>query len=73
MAARSSHPSRITFVGFVSPEGIREELQFANVLAVAIRIEAFGVVFIEAMSTGLPVLATNPLSGTMPATVSLSP
>ncbi|MFC2115911.1 glycosyltransferase [Bacteroidota bacterium] len=59
MASRSSHPSRITFVGFLSSEGILDELHFANVLAVASRIEAFGVVFIEAMSTGLPVLATK--------------
>ena len=59
MAAKSNHPSRISFVGFLSPEGIRDELHFANVLAVASRIEAFGVVFVEAMSTGLPVLATR--------------
>jgi len=59
MASRSNHPSRITFTGFLSQEEILEELQFANVLAVASRIEAFGVVFIEAMSTGLPVLATK--------------
>lgn len=59
MASRSNHASRITFVGYVSPESIREELHFANVLAVASRIEAFGVAFIEAMSTGLPVLATK--------------
>lgn len=59
MAERSSHPSRITFVGHISPDGILEELEFANVLAVGSRIEAFGVVFIEAMSTGLPVLATK--------------
>ncbi len=59
MAASSLHHSRITFVGYLSPEGILEELHFANVLAVASRIEAFGVVFVEAMSTGLPVLATK--------------
>ena len=59
MAERSNHPSRITFLGHVSQEEIREELHLANVLAVASRIEAFGVVFVEAMSTGLPVLATR--------------
>lgn len=59
MASKSNHPSRISFVGFLPPEGILEELHFANVLAVASRIEAFGVVFVEAMSTGLPVLATR--------------
>ncbi len=59
MAERSNHPSRITFVGYIPPEGILEELHFANVIAVASRIEAFGVVFIEAMSTGLPVLGTK--------------
>ena len=59
MAERSNHPARITFTGHISQEGIREELSIANVLAVASRIEAFGVVFIEAMSTGLPVLATK--------------
>jgi glycosyltransferase involved in cell wall biosynthesis len=59
MASRSNHPSRITFVGYVSPESIREELHFANVLAVANRIEAFGVVYVEAMATGLPVIATK--------------
>ncbi len=59
MASRSNHPSRITFVGYLPPEGVREELHYANVLAVASRIEAFGVAFVEAMSTGLPVLATR--------------
>jgi len=59
MAERSNHSSRITFIGYVPPENIREELHFANVLALANRIEAFGVVLVEAMSTGLPVLATK--------------
>ena len=49
----------IHFLGKLSTGQILAELQQAKTLAVASRFEAFGVVFIEAMSTGLPVLAAK--------------
>ena len=49
----------IHFLGKLTPSQLLIELQQAKVLAVPSRFEAFGVVFIEAMSTGLPVLAAR--------------
>jgi glycosyltransferase involved in cell wall biosynthesis len=59
LACRVKGAENIQFLGQRSPEQLLHELQMAKVLAVASRFEAFGVVFIEAMSTGLPVLAAR--------------
>jgi L-malate glycosyltransferase len=57
---RHAHLSdRITFLGRVSRDQMVQEMQKANCFVLASMYEAFGVVLIEAMSTGLPVIATR--------------
>ena len=50
---------KIEMLGRVSREQVLEELQQANCFVLPSRYEAFGVVLIEAMATGLPVIATR--------------
>lgn len=59
MASKVSSAESIHFLGKLSPDQILAELQHSKIMAVASRYEAFGVVFIEAMSSGLPVLAAR--------------
>jgi glycosyltransferase involved in cell wall biosynthesis len=59
MASNINVADRIQFLGKLTPEQLLTELHQAKILAVASRYEAFGVVFIEAMSTGLPILAAR--------------
>jgi glycosyltransferase involved in cell wall biosynthesis len=59
MASNINVADRIQFLGKLTPEQLLTELHQAKIMAVASRYEAFGVVFIEAMSTGLPVLAAR--------------
>ena len=50
---------KIEMLGRVSREQVLEEFQRANCFVLPSRYEAFGVVLIEAMATGLPVIATR--------------
>jgi len=50
---------RISFLGRLSREEMQREMQGANCKVLPSRYEAFGVVLIEAMATGLPVIATR--------------
>ncbi len=50
---------RVIFLGRVSRDNIVKEMQDANCFVLSSSYEAFGVVLIEAMSTGLPVIATR--------------
>lgn len=50
---------RISFLGRLSREEMLEEFQGANCFVLPTRFEAFGVVLIEAMATGLPLIATR--------------
>lgn len=59
MASRTIDPERIRFLGSLSRKDMLKEMQNASVLAVTSRFEAFGLVIAEAMSTGLPILATR--------------
>jgi glycosyltransferase involved in cell wall biosynthesis len=49
----------VIFLGRVTRDEIVSEMQEASCFILASRWEAFGVVLIEAMSTGLPVIATR--------------
>ena len=51
--------SQVTFLGELTREGVRDALWSAHVFVLPSAIETFGVVLIEALATGLPVLATR--------------
>ena len=50
---------RVTFLGRLSRAEMLKEMQGANCFVLPSRYEAFGVVLIEAMATGLPLIATR--------------
>ncbi|KRE03331.1 hypothetical protein ASE61_12715 [Bosea sp. Root670] len=49
----------ITFLPTIDREGVRREMTHADFLVISSETETFGVVGIEAMAMGLPVLATD--------------
>jgi glycosyltransferase involved in cell wall biosynthesis len=51
--------NQVAFLGRISREEIQQEMQEANCFVLPTRYEAFGAVLIEAMATGLPVIATR--------------
>ena len=51
--------NHVAFLGRISREEIQQEMQEANCFVLPTRYEAFGAVLIEAMATGLPVIATR--------------
>jgi len=50
---------RVSFLGKVSRERIRDEMQRSNVFILPSRFESFGVVLIEALATACPIIATR--------------
>ena len=50
---------RVSLHGYIPREDVAREMQLANVLILPSRFEAFGVVLIEAMSTGCPIISTH--------------
>ncbi len=53
------YSDRITFCGYLSPSGVREELWNANAFVLSSRTEAQPLSFLEALSTGKPVVCTE--------------
>jgi len=51
--------SKVSFLGYIDRQKLLEEYQQADAFVLPSRFEAFGVVLIEAMSSGLPVIATR--------------
>jgi glycosyltransferase involved in cell wall biosynthesis len=50
---------KITLLGSLSREEVRAQMQMADAFILATKYEAFGVVFIEAMACGLPIVTTR--------------
>jgi phosphatidylinositol alpha-1,6-mannosyltransferase len=63
MARRSSVSQQIEFTGFVPESEINRVWKRAHVLALPSRQEGFGLVYIEAMQRGLPVIASRQDAG----------
>ncbi|MCK5135204.1 MAG: glycosyltransferase [Bacteroidales bacterium] len=59
MAENLDVSERVQFLGRLSREDMQKDMQEANCFVLPTRYEAFGAVLIEAMSTGLPVIATR--------------
>jgi glycosyltransferase involved in cell wall biosynthesis len=59
VAQRARRDSRIRFVGRLDFDGVMEALSLADVAVVPSRSEAWGLVVIESMAAGLPVVVTH--------------
>jgi glycosyltransferase involved in cell wall biosynthesis len=59
LAAELGIGDRVRFLGHLTREQVRDEMWRAHALVVASHSETFGLVLIEALATGLPVIATR--------------
>ncbi len=59
LVERKSLAAKITFKGKLNRDQVASCMQSAHAFVLASQFEAFGVVFIEAMASGLPVIATR--------------
>jgi glycosyltransferase involved in cell wall biosynthesis len=50
---------QVRFLGLLSREQVRSAMRRSNIFVLPSHVETFGVVLIEAMATGLPVVATR--------------
>lgn len=51
--------AQVEFIGALSREGVRNQMWNANTLVLTSAFETFGVVLVEALATGIPVIATR--------------
>jgi glycosyltransferase involved in cell wall biosynthesis len=51
--------SQVEFTGGLPPERVRERMWTANALVLPSAFETFGVVLVEALATGIPVISTR--------------
>jgi glycosyltransferase involved in cell wall biosynthesis len=54
----------VTYLGYLEPHDVREELSSADVLVVASRYDGWAVVVEEAMAEGTPVIASDEVGAT---------
>ena len=59
LADQSAVARQVEFAGGLSPEGVRARLWTANALVLPSAFETFGVVLVEALATGIPVISTR--------------
>lgn len=59
LARESGVASRVEFPGHLTREGVRTRMWSANALVLASASETFGVILVEALATGLPVVSTR--------------
>ena len=59
LAQRLEISERVEFMGAVPPSKIAEQYQTAHLFVLASYFEAFGIVLVEAMAAGIPIVATN--------------
>lgn len=59
LCAELNLDDHVTFTGFVAEEKKIQLLQHADLYVSAAEHEGFGIVFLEAMEAGLPIVATN--------------
>jgi glycosyltransferase involved in cell wall biosynthesis len=59
IARELSVDNAVTFTGFVADEELADHYRLADVFAMPSTSEGFGIVFLEALACGTPVLAGN--------------
>ena len=59
LAERLNVIQRVEFVGVIPPSHIAEEYRTADIFILASYYEPFGIVLVEAMAAGIPIVATN--------------
>jgi glycosyltransferase involved in cell wall biosynthesis len=59
LASQCGIADRVEFAGGLPAQGVRDRMWTANALVVPSDFETFGVVLIEALATGIPVIATR--------------